>query len=45
MISATTTEGLRDEDDSPDLSQDEEVENEDYSTIIVVKLIILMSHM
>ena len=34
MISATASEELRDEDDSPYLSQDKELENEDFSTAV-----------
>ena len=33
-ISATASEEMRDEDDSPYLSQDEELENEDFSTAV-----------
>ena len=34
VISATASEEMRDEDDSPYLSQNEELENEDFSTAI-----------
>ena len=34
VISATASEEMRDEDDSPYLSQDEELENEDFSTAV-----------
>ena len=34
VISATASEEIRDEDDSPYLSQDEELENEDFSTAV-----------
>ena len=34
VIAATASEEMRDEDDSPNLSQDEELENEDFSTAV-----------
>ena len=34
VISATVSEEMRDEDDSPYLSQDEDLENEDFSTVV-----------
>ena len=34
VISATASEEMRDDDDSPYLSQDEELENEDFSTAV-----------
>ena len=34
LISATASEEMRDEDDSPYLSQDEELQNEDFSTAV-----------
>ena len=37
VISATASEEMRDKDDSPYISQDEELDNEDFSTAVDLK--------